>query len=249
MKLNVKRWQTLLTKAGFNVGEVDGDFGAKTKAQTIAFKKRVFKNPKLWDENVGPRTLTAMYAYLAKRAVRKITPKRGTFIIAAGHGDSDPGAVALGRREATEAVLITDALEKILKNAGYKVYKVPNRYDLQDQIPWVNRRFKNGIAIEIHKNSGPKAASGVEVFFLASNPHRAARASIISGELSKATGLDNRGSKPDTSTRHGRLGWIRQLHVESYLVEAGFISSVKDNNISHKAYAQGIANGLIKLVK
>jgi len=66
-KLNVKRWQTLLTTAGFNPGAIDGKGGPKTDLATIAFKKTVFKNPKLWDSLVGPRTLTAMYAYLLMR--------------------------------------------------------------------------------------------------------------------------------------------------------------------------------------
>ncbi len=69
--MDVRKWQTLLKKAGFDVGDIDGRLGPKTKAATITFKKTVFKNPKDWNYQVGLKTLVAMRLFL----LRKNKPK------------------------------------------------------------------------------------------------------------------------------------------------------------------------------
>ena len=42
------------------------------------------------------------------------------------------------------------------------------------------------------------------------------------------TGYKNRGAKPDTSTRHGRLGWIRDTKPWATLIECCFIDNKDD---------------------
>jgi peptidoglycan hydrolase-like protein with peptidoglycan-binding domain len=55
----VKLLQHLLNDHGFSVGAVDGDFGPKTKAATIAFQKWANLSP---DGDAGPLTWTALHS-------------------------------------------------------------------------------------------------------------------------------------------------------------------------------------------
>lgn len=173
-------------------------------------------------------------------------------ILAAGHGGGDSGAAAQGTTEYVENIQITDKVAYYLRQAGgIEVHVVPHTLNLGPSIDWVNARWKgltDGIAIEIHKNSG--GGTGSEVW-TPSYPDATAKefSQKIADELAKATGLPNRGVKFAQNNRWGRLGWCDDVLMYACLVEAGFIDVDPVNDDFDSKYARGIANGILAYFK
>lgn len=171
-------------------------------------------------------------------------------ILAAGHGGGDNGAAAQGTTEAHETVQITDKVAEILRKAGnIDVVVVPHSLNLGPTIDWINARFKNlndGIAIEIHKNSG--GGTGSEVW-APSYPDATSKANAqkIANALAAATGQRNRGVKEAQHNRWGRLGFTDDTRTYALLVEAGFIDVDPVDDSADDKYARGIAQGILDI--
>jgi len=156
-------------------------------------------------------------------------------IICAGHGGGDSGAVGQGSTEAAETILITNKLYDLLApDADILVERVPNELGLVESINWVNANYKNLVydyndylCIEIHKNSTINA-HGIETWYYGGDAASAELAQSIQTPLARYSGLPDRGIKPDTSNRFGRLGWIRDTDIPAVLIECGFISDGGD---------------------
>lgn len=170
-------------------------------------------------------------------------------ILAAGHGGGDNGAAAQGTTEAHETVQITNKVADILRGKGVEVVLVPHSLNLGPTIDWINARYKgleDGLAIEIHKNSG--GGTGSEVW-TPSYPDATSKqnAAKIADALAAATGQRNRGVKEAQHNRWGRLGFTDDTRTYALLVEAGFIDVDPVNDAADSKYAQGIANGILKI--
>lgn len=170
-------------------------------------------------------------------------------ILAAGHGGGDNGAAAQGTTEAHETVQITNKVADILRGKGVEVVLVPHSLNLGPTIDWINARYKgleDGLAIEIHKNSG--GGTGSEVW-TPSYPDATSKANAkaIADALAAATGQRNRGVKEAQHNRWGRLGFTDDTRTYALLIEAGFIDVDPVNDAADSKYAQGIANGILKI--
>ena len=170
-------------------------------------------------------------------------------ILAAGHGGGDSGAVGQGTTEAHETVQITDRVIQLLQNKGIDVVLVPHALNLGATIDWINSRYKNltdGIAIEIHKNSG--GGTGSEVWS-PSHPDATSKANAqkIADALVASSGLRNRGVKEAQNNRWGRLGFTDDTRTYALLVEAGFIDVDSNSDDADAKFAQGIANGILTI--
>ena len=152
-----------------------------------------------------------------------------TIILNAGHNNAaDCGAAANGTTEAAEAIKIRDKLASLLEQ-NFKVVLVPDELDLRQSIKWVNDQYKkleNGLAFSIHLNAG--GGTGSEIFYYADNEISQNIAKTIIDKYCEITGFRNRGAKADTTTRHKRLGWIRDTNTWSCLIEACFIDNIED---------------------
>lgn len=174
-----------------------------------------------------------------------------------GHSAKWPGAMGLVK-EHEWVRLIADALPMFLHPSKYDLVRVPDKFatdwsanrNLSNRISWINkeyaRRRQNGIVISIHGNSGPSSANGIEVAYMggtsADKP-----AEELARDVANATGLKirrERGIVDDRTTRHGRLGMVRDTTPLALLVECGFVSSPVDMAVPAAKYAQGIANFL-----
>lgn len=171
-------------------------------------------------------------------------------ILSAGHGAGDPGAVARGTTEREEVIQITDRVAEILrKNGGIEVVVMPHSIgNLVEEINWVNARYKglyDALAVQIHKNAG--GGTGNEVWTPSGGDDTIrAISAVICEEMTKSTGLRNRGVKDARNNRWGRLGWCDDTNTYACLIEAGFID-VDDNSDSMDAkMAEGIANGILR---
>jgi hypothetical protein len=174
-------------------------------------------------------------------------------VLCAGHGGGDSGAVGQGTTEAAECIDITNrTADKLRADGQVEVVVVPHELDFKQGMDWVNARYKNledGIALEIHKNSTVNA-HGVETWFYGGDGQSQDYGQRLVNALAAATGLPNRGTKPDTSNRWGSLGWMRDVTMWSILAECGFISDGGDavGAAANDKFAEGMKNGALAIL-
>ena len=177
-----------------------------------------------------------------------MTAKR--IILAAGHGGGDAGAAAQGTTEANETIQITQRVVNYLNGWGFgEVLKVPDDLGLVASINWVNARYKsiaNGLAIEIHKNSG--GGTGNEVWYPSGGDATSRdQATKIANRMAETTGLRNRGIKDAATNRWGKLGWTDDTNTYALLIEAGFIDVDSNDDAADDRFAKGIALGIMDI--
>ena len=149
-----------------------------------------------------------------------------TYLISAGHGGTDPGAVALGRKEADIALAMRSLVATRLLELRHTV--------LQDGGTGVNLPLRDALklikgtdlAVELHCNAAANhQATGVEVIAppaLKLVAQRIARA--IAGETGQR--LRGQGGWIDqTQSQHHRLAWVQAGGI---IVEMVFITNPAD---------------------
>lgn len=116
-----------------------------------------------------------------------------------------------------------------LPNKEYVIILVPENLNLDDRIKWINSRSNStDVCIELHMNAG--GGTGTEVFAHSWSLKAMSIAANLSTILANSMGLRNRWAKPDTATRFGRLGFIRDTKPMAFLIELGFIDNEVDYN-------------------
>ena len=132
-----------------------------------------------------------------------------TFVITAGHSNTDPGAVAFGRKEADIAVDMRNMVAHYLIAAGHTVITDGDARDNKSLNEAVKLIPKGVVAIEFHCNAATPAAKGVEL--LAATKHKAISKQIakaIAGVL-ETTIRGEDGWKPENSGQHSRLAYVQ----------------------------------------
>ena len=171
--------------------------------------------------------------------------------LCAGHGGGDPGAVGQGTTEAAEVIDIVNRTADFLrKDAQVEVIHVPNELGFQQAISWLNARYTNidsGVFVDVHKNSTVNA-HGVETWY-ADDPDSREIALRVQSGLVQFSGLRDRGVKPDTSNRFGRLGSLRDTNTWAVLPELGFVSDGGDpvGPSANQKYAEALSKGLLRI--
>ncbi len=172
-----------------------------------------------------------------------------TIALDAGHGGSDPGAVYGNRTEKNDALALTKAVGKILKDNGINVFYVRN--DDEYETPFKKATDANEAGadyyVSIHRNSSeePNQYSGVETLVYADSGIRSTLASNINESLSQV-GFKNLGI-----TTRPNLVVLKRTRMPAVLVEVGFINSDSDNRTFDEKFneiAQAIADGIINSV-
>jgi hypothetical protein len=118
---------------------------------------------------------------------------------------------------------------------GFTVEIAPHEEDTQDRVRFVNERFGFGGAsvLEFHRDSAngldPDDSSlQCEVYYGTSEGGRQV------GEFVRAAHMGHGAhskswARPDTASRFGRLGWIRQTCPAAHLLELGAGTTWNDN--------------------
>ena len=179
---------------------------------------------------------------------------RATVVLAAGHGGVDPGACNGEFTERDEAIKIVGWIAEILRGQGVNVFVTDNSLDTHQTIPEVNKKFGAAAhvwALEVHRDS----ASGLEesdasfrcgVYTGDSTASKTIGLAVLSGM--KSEGANNKSwCRSHTGSRHGSLGWIRQVQTMSHLLELGFMEGRNDDTHLRKLAcigAAGVLNGL-----
>lgn len=148
------------------------------------------------------------------------------YTVTAGHGGSDPGAVANGVTEAELMVELRDIVAHKLRANGHTV-RTDGDWRKNLPLPFALTLVPGSkVAIELHTNAHTNpAATGVEVV---SMPDKAPLARRIARHIAHTLGLRVRGEGgwiDQTKTARGRIGFVR---AGGLVVEVFFISNPSD---------------------
>ena len=128
---------------------------------------------------------------------------------------------------------------------------VPDDLDLKESIVWVNNvapELNSGLAFSIHLNAcGQCGASGAETYFYGGSKSSEEIAKKVIDKYCKITGFKNRGARPDTMARWGRLGWIRNTKPWACLIECCYMDNevdLKKLKSDYQRVAFGIYEGI-----
>lgn len=160
-----------------------------------------------------------------------------------GHGGTDPGATNGARLEKDDNLRMAKAVRDRLKSQGHTVI-MPRETDVfvsLDDRAVLAHDEKADLFISIHRNSFTNSrACGIENWARYQN-HVSAAATVLE-ELAKLPNQANRGVK---------IGAYKVLYnspCPAMLLEIGFISNAKDNELFDKHfddYATAIAKGIL----
>ena len=146
-----------------------------------------------------------------------------TILLSAGHSNTDPGAVAQGRREADIAVEFRNMVAFYLMRDGVPHVtdgKGTDNYPLKEA---AKMAALHDFAIEFHCNAAAShKAGGAEVLAGKDDMGLAAK---LSEAIATALKIPNRGAKPENAGQHHRLAFVQAGGV---IVELFFLTSPTD---------------------
>src|SRR5262245_2148017 len=159
-------------------------------------------------------------------------------VLAGGHGANDPGAENGRHKERDQAIKIVDSMAAQIRsrgNPGVTVEIAPHEHDTEDSIRWVNSRYGIGDAwvLEIHRDSAsglsPDDASNRCGVYYGTSESSKDVGEFIRAALIRYGAHKKSWARPDSASRFGRLGWIRQTRPAAHLLELGFMEGKNDD--------------------
>lgn len=175
--------------------------------------------------------------------------------IDAGHGGIDVGAVNGTRYEKDDNLKVAQLVKKYLEEQGIKTIMTrdnDNNVSLRQRCKIANKKEAD-IFVSIHRNSA-ETGNGIEIWTNSSkNEADISLANSILNKLEKIEIQDNRGVKSGTAKGENTDYYVlKNTKMTSCLVELGFITNDKDNELLDKNienYAKAIADGIIEEIK
>ena len=150
-------------------------------------------------------------------------------ILTIGHSNTDPGAIHFdGLPEHQFVKRFVNKIGEKLKAKGFNDFLInPTNTNLVGIINWANKNSTGqDWLIDFHTNHNAPNATGTEVFVV---PNLAKKRLDLYTKFVEQTAsimeIPNRGVKLDTSTRHGRLGILRDTNAKAVLWEIIFGNS------------------------
>lgn len=170
--------------------------------------------------------------------------------IDAGHGGTDPGAVANGLQEKNLTLAIALKVQRLLVAQGIEVVmsRTTDKFLQLKEISSLANSSGADVFTSIHINSATPTAYGIETFYYPNRTISKPVADSIQKEVIKTTGAYDR--KVKTEDFHV----VRETKMPSALVECGFITnkqeSIKMNTNSYQELlANGIVNGIVNYLE
>ena len=169
-----------------------------------------------------------------------------TFVISAGHSNTDPGAVGNGLKEADVAVELRNAIADRLRIEGHTVFTDGSSHT-NDSLREAIKLIKgNGLALEIHCNASTNpSASGVETI------GKGTKLKHICQKLSKAVaevlGEKVRGDAgfiDPTQSARGKLGWC---DAGGIILETFFLSNPK-SVATYQVKKQEVVDAIVEVL-
>ncbi len=171
--------------------------------------------------------------------------------ISAGHGGSDPGAVANGVKEKDLNLSIAKACRDELKRHGVEV-KMSRTKDENDPLSEEIRECNSyvpDLAVSIHNNAG--GGDGAEVFHHHGGGKGKTLAENILSEIVKV-GQNSRGAKVRKNSQgKDYYGFIRETSCPAVIVECAFVDNARDletlaTESDRQKVGRAIAKGILK---
>ncbi|UOE93832.1 peptidoglycan-binding protein [Alkalihalobacillus sp. LMS39] len=225
-----------LASAGFPVpGNGTTYFGSQTETQVKAFQRR---HGLTADGVVGPLTQAKLQEVISR------LPLAGRVIVVdAGHGGSDPGAVAFGIRESDIALDISRRLERKLTAAGATVVMTrtaDTTVALNQRAPIANN-LRADAFISVHLNAG--GGTGTETFW--DRTHASADSQRLATNIQ--TNLVSQIKLRDRGVKHANFLVLRESRVPSALVEVAFMDTRSDSDkIKTASFRESAAEGIYR---
>ena len=171
--------------------------------------------------------------------------------ISAGHGGSDPGAVANNTKEKDLNLSIAMDCRDELKRHGVEV-RMSRTKDENDPLSEEIREcnvYSPDLAVSIHNNAG--GGDGAEAFYSHLGGKGKTLAENILAEIVKV-GQNSRGAKV-RKNNNGKdyYGFIRETSAPAVIVECAFVDNASDLKIlatesDRQKVGQAIAKGILK---
>lgn len=164
--------------------------------------------------------------------------------LSAGHGGSNPGAVANGLTEKDINLIIMLENKRVLERHGVEV--VCSRLKDEEDDVYAEVREANAskcdIAVSHHCNAG--GGDGSETFYYPGDPN-GKRLAQLCEKHTKALGQNSRGVKTNS------LYFINQTNMTAVLTESFFLDNVKDKQIGdtlaeQKAFGVAYAKAILE---
>ncbi|WP_338754614.1 N-acetylmuramoyl-L-alanine amidase [Bacillus sp. FJAT-52991] len=173
--------------------------------------------------------------------------KNQTIIIDPGHGGKDPGAIGFGLKEKDVVLATSLKMNELFKQTPFKVKmtRSDDRFiSINDRVSYAINN-KGNTFVSIHANAASSSsANGTETIYhaAAGNPYVADSkllASKIQNRLVAA--IKTRDRKIKSTEQLGRnLGVLTHNKMPAALVELGFITNKKENDMLKSDYWQDI---------
>lgn len=177
--------------------------------------------------------------------------------IDAGHGGYDSGAVNNTRYEKDDNLKVAKLVQKYLEEQGIKSVMTRDNdinVSLRQRCRFANKKEAD-IFVSIHRNSAETDnGKGIEIWTSRAQKQEDLNlASSILEKLESTEIQENRGVKSGTAKGMFTDYYVlRNTKMTSCLVELGFISNDKDNELfdaNIENYAKAIADGIIEVIK
>ena len=169
-----------------------------------------------------------------------------TFVVTAGHSNTDPGAVANGHKESEIACDMRNMIVSKLRALGHNVFTDGDGKENQPLSKAI-KLVSNGMAIEIHCNAaGNPSATGVECISLPRHKELCQRLSNAIAATTKDNVRGDNGWIDQSKSARGKLGFVEAGGV---IVELFFLSNKGDLEQYEKVNWQVAAAIVGELVK
>lgn len=172
-----------------------------------------------------------------------MTPK--LYLIAGHTQGKDEGAQNLQTKE-TENMIARDLLLQVFPEIQKELFAdiCPFDLTLEEKTAWINKKAgSDDLVLSCHLNSSPnRTEKGAMIFYYGGSQKSKEMSQKILEAYCKATGLQNAGVHPDTSSRFGRLGIVRDTRGWSFLLELGSINN--DLEIVKSKGVKGLLAGI-----
>lgn len=172
-----------------------------------------------------------------------------------GHGGTDVGAVNEERYEKDDTLKVAELVKIYLEEADIKVIMTREKdknVTLQERCKIANKK-KADLFVSIHRNSAD-SGSGIEIWSNSKKKEKDIQlAEDILNNLNKTEIQNNRGIKYGTiKSKDTDYYVLNNTKMPSCLIELGFISDQKDNELFDKNledYAKAISRGIIENIE
>lgn len=235
--------QRRLAELGFDVGRLDGEFGAQTVEALRDFQRNMGLPP---DGTAGPATFKSLTrlapmvtggqpdALRARERLRRAGPRLSgkRVVIDPGHGGDDPGVTAFGLTEARVAADTAARIEGRLAATGVQVWQ-SHSPTLTGVLTDAQRAdFANAtdadVVLSLHVDRAPSAApNGLATFYYGRDETSGSvlghhLASLVQREIVARTDLTDCRTHPRT------WDMLRRTRMTAVRVEMGYLTNPHD---------------------